>query len=94
MEERKYCVYMLTNVSNCVIYTGVTGNLTQRIEQHKSKTADGFTKEYNVTKLVYYEVYSDIKTAIAREKQIKSWNRKRKEDLITLHNPEWEELGI
>ena len=92
MEKRGY-VYLLSNKANSVIYTGVTSNLKQRIHQHKEKHYKGsFTSKYNVQKLVYYEEYSDIKSAIEREKQIKAGSRKKKENLINTFNPEWKDL--
>ena len=83
----------MTNKNNSVIYTGVTSNLIKRVYQHKTKTYKGFTFKYNCDKLIYYEEFNDIKQAIDREKQLKSGNRKRKEDLINSMNPEWEDLS-
>lgn len=88
-----FCVYMMTNKNNTVLYTGVSSNLPNRVRQHKEKALPGFTKRYNVDKLVYYEVCSDAYTAIQREKQIKSWSRKKKEELINSFNPEWKDLS-
>lgn len=88
----KYCVYLMTNYTNNVIYTGVTGDIVRRIYEHKHKLIKGFTSKYNVNKLVYFELFNDIKTAIAREKQIKSGSRKKKIDLITKNNPEFRDL--
>ena len=87
-----YYVYILANNNNRVIYTGVTNNLSRRVNEHKSGAIRGFTQKYNVHKLVYYEVYNDIKVAIEREKQIKRWARIKKNSLIESLNPEWEEL--
>jgi putative endonuclease len=92
MKEKHYYVYILTNKSNKVLYTGVTGNLKKRTYEHKHKVVDGFTKRYNVNKLVYYEVFDDPYNAISREKQIKVWLRKKKIDLINSFNPTWEDL--
>jgi putative endonuclease len=89
---KEYCVYIMTNIRNTVLYTGVTNNLKRRAFEHKTGTGSGFTKRYNVNKLIYFEVGDDINKAIFREKQIKSWNRKRKEDLINAYNPEWKDL--
>ena len=86
-------VYFLTNKTNTVIYIGVTSNLEKRIYQHKTKTYKGFTSKYNCDKLVYFETFSDINDAIAREKQLKAGNRKRKEELINVNNPEWKDLS-
>ncbi|KKU13686.1 MAG: Excinuclease ABC subunit C [Parcubacteria group bacterium GW2011_GWC2_45_7] len=93
MQEKQYYVYIATNQRNTVLYTGVTSKLGDRILQHKTKLARGFTKQYNVDKLVYYEVYSAPYEAIAREKQIKGWLRKRKIELIERQNPEWHDLA-
>ncbi len=89
---RQYCVYMLTNFTNSVIYTGVTGDLLSRVRQHRDKVTEGFTKRYAVWKLVYFEQYDDPLTAIAREKQIKAGPRRRKAELIEWENPTWRDL--
>jgi len=88
----QYYVYIMTNKSNKVLYTGVTSDLKRRIYEHKEKLVDGFTKKYNVTKLVYYEVFDDIENAILREKQIKGKLRHKKIELINSMNKEWREL--
>ena len=89
----QYYVYILTNANNTVLYTGVTNDLVRRIYEHKHHLDKGsFTAQYNVEKLVYFEVTSDVEAAIAREKQIKGWNRKRKNKLVENKNPNWEEL--
>lgn len=90
---KQYCVYLLSNKNNTVIYTGMTSHLIKRIYQHKTKYYHGFTSKYNCDKLVYFEVFSDVNQAIDREKQIKAGNRKRKEQLINAENPEWEDLS-
>ena len=90
--DRQYYVYILTNQICSVLYVGVTNDLVRRIYEHKRKIVDGFTKKYNIDKLVYYEEYSDIMEAIAREKQIKAGRRKMKIALIDTLNPEWEDL--
>lgn len=90
--EKKFFVYILTNKNNHVLYTGVTGDLINRISQHRSKSINGFTKKYNVTKLVYYEVFNDATSAILREKQIKGGSRKKKMDLIDSFKAEWRDL--
>ena len=82
----------MTNKNNTVIYTGVTNNLKRRIYEHKEKLADGFTKKYNIAKLVYYEVFDDPENAILREKQIKGGSRKKKIDLIDSVNRGWVDL--
>ena len=89
---KDYYVYIMTNRSK-TLYTGVTSNLKKRISEHKSKVADGFTKKYNIDRLVYFEQTNDIYSAISREKQIKGWLRKEKIDLIETKNPKWENLG-
>ena len=78
---------------NTTIYIGVTSNVLNRIYQHKTKIFKGFTSKYNCEKLVYFEEFDNINEAIAREKQLKSGNRKRKEDLINLDNPDWNDLS-
>ncbi|MEY8702463.1 GIY-YIG nuclease family protein [Francisella philomiragia] len=85
-------VYILANKNNTVLYIGVTSNLIKRIYEHKHKLVDGFTKKYSLQKLVYYEVYEDIKEAILREKQLKKWNRSWKERIIKELNPNWIDL--
>jgi len=91
--DEQYFVYILTNKYNNVMYIGVTNNLVRRMFEHKNKLADGFTKKYNLNKLVYYEVSEDIETAIKREKQIKNWHRDWKMNLINQVNPEWQDLS-
>ena len=87
-----YCVYILTNQRNTVLYTGVTGDLKARVQQHREKLLPGFTNRYYVSKLVYYEVGGDASGAIVREKQIKAGSRRKKIDLINRLNPEWRDL--
>ena len=87
-----YYVYILSNWNNKVLYIGVTNDINTRIYEHKNKLVDGFTKKYNVSKLVYLEEVSDVKAAITREKQLKGWNRQKKEVLINNMNPEWKDL--
>jgi len=91
-ENKQYYLYLLTNNNNTTIYTGVTSNLIKRIWQHKNKFAKGFTYKYNITKLVYYEVYDKPENAITREKQIKAGTRENKINLINSMNPEWIDL--
>ena len=90
--RKQYYIYIMTNKLNSVLYTGVTDDLEKRVYEHKSKLLEGFTKKYNVNKLVYYEVFDDINTAITREKQIKAGNRQKKIDLIESMNPAWKDL--
>ena len=90
--SKEYYVYIMTNQRNTVLYTGVTNDLLRRVEEHKSGIGGNFTKRYNVIKLIYFETTNDVQVALAREKQIKSWSRKRKEELIQTLNPEWTDL--
>ena len=90
--EKQGVVYILANHHNTVLYTGVTNDLIRRVYEHKNKFVEGFSKKYNVDKLVYYEVGDSILAAIEREKQIKKRSRKYKEQLITQFNPHWEDL--
>ncbi|MGH8016250.1 MAG: GIY-YIG nuclease family protein [Candidatus Zixiibacteriota bacterium] len=92
MSKRGF-VYILTNKFNNVLYAGVTNDLIARVHEHKSCTGSQFTSKYRVNKPVYYEVADDILSAISREKQIKSWNRKRKIDLINEFNTNWRDLS-
>ena len=94
MRNYNFYVYILTNQYNNVMYVGVTNDLERRLAEHKSGTIEGFTKKYNVHKLVYYEYCSDINAAIAREKQIKGWTRAKKNDLVSSANPKWKEIDI
>ena len=89
---KQYYVYIMTNIRNTVLYTGVTNDLIRRVYEHKAKLADGFTKKYNIVKLVYYEVFEDIENAILREKQIKAGSRQKKIQLIDSTNIEWRDL--
>src|SRR5947207_762295 len=89
----QYYVYMLTNAWTNVLYTGVTNSLERRIWQHKNGTVPGFTRKYNCDRLVHFEIYQDIKQAIAREKQIKAWPREKKNALIDTANPVWKDLA-
>lgn len=88
-----FYVYILTNKSNKVLYTGVTNNLERRLYEHKNNLIKGFTQKYNVNKLVYYETTSDVRNAIMREKQIKGWLRSKKIELVVNMNPEWKDLS-
>ncbi len=88
-----YYVYILANQSNSTIYTGITNDLIRRVYEHKHHLDKGsFTDQYNVTKLVYYEDTSDVRAAIEREKQIKSWKRAKKNALVAEMNPGWIDL--
>ena len=90
--DKVYCVYILTNQRNTVLYTGVTGDLGARVYQHREKLLPGFTNRYNVSKLVYYEAGHYASGAIAREKQIKAGSRRKKIELINRLNPRWRDL--
>jgi putative endonuclease len=92
-EDRQYYVYILTNKSDNVLYIGVTNDLVRRIFEHKNKLVEGFTKKYNLRKLVYYEATNDIESAINREKQLKNWHRDWKINLINQFNPNWKDLS-
>ncbi|NMA48828.1 MAG: GIY-YIG nuclease family protein [Tissierellia bacterium] len=83
---------MITNWNNKVLYTGVTNDLERRMYEHKNKLVKGFTSKYNVDKLVYFDVTSDIVSAISREKEIKGWSRKKKNQLVESINPKWRDL--
>ena len=86
------CVYILASQRNGTLYVGVTGGLVQRIWQHKNDAVEGFTEKYGVHTLVYFELHADMLAAIAREKQIKKWNRAWKLELIESTNPDWRDL--
>ena len=87
-----YYVYIMTNKSNQVLYTGVTNDLLRRVYEHKHKLVKGFTSRYNIIKLVYYEEGEDIYGVISREKQIKAGSRRKKIEMIESMNPEWKDL--
>ena len=89
-----YFVYILTNKTNKVLYTGVTNNLERRLYEHKNHLVDGFSSKYNTTKLIYYEVSESVESAIAREKQIKAYRRDKKIALINESNSEWKDLSL
>jgi len=86
--EHRYFVYLMSNESR-MLYVGVTNNVTKRAFEHKSKAIPGFTRKYNLYKLVYFEEFADIRAAIAREKQIKGWLRSKKVALVNSKNPQW-----
>jgi putative endonuclease len=90
--ELRPCGYIMPNKGNRVLYTGVTSNLFKRVAEHKNKVMAGFTSNYNLTKLVYYEALNTMEEAIARENQIKGGSRQKKVDLINSKNPEWKDL--
>jgi putative endonuclease len=88
-----YYIYILTNKVNTVLCIGVTNDLKRRIYEHKQKLIDGFTKKYNLTKLIYFEAHEQINDAILREKRLKKWKREWKESLINNINPKWRDLS-
>ena len=88
-----YFVYFLTNWDDSVLYIGVTGNLERRLYEHRNGLVDGFTKKYNVHKLVYFEQTNDVYSAISRDKQLKKWSRSKKNDLVNRTNPQWADLS-
>jgi len=90
--EENYYVYLLTNRSR-TLYIGMTNSLLRRIEQHKQRQVPGFTRRYNIDKLVYYETFHEVLDALAREKQLKGWSRKKKIALIERNNPGWDDLA-
>ena len=92
MLTKQYYVYFLTNWNNKVLYVGVTNDLKRRVYEHKHGLTEGFTRKYNVHKLVYYEVSEEIESAILREKQIKGGSRQKKNELVEKFNPKWEDL--
>ena len=90
----QFYVYMLTNWDDSVIYIGFTNNLERRLYEHRNHLVDGYTKKYNVHKLVYYEYTNDVYAAMEREKQLKGWTRKKKNALVQKMNPEWKDLSL
>ncbi len=92
MKRHNYCVYMVASKSR-VLYIGMTNNLERRLSEHKNDMVDGFSKQYRCHRLVYYESFDDVRNAIAREKQLKRWNRTKKIWLIERENPTWEDLS-
>lgn len=91
--SKTYAVYILTNYNKTTFYIGVTGNLQKRILEYKNKVIDGFSKKYNVDRLVYYELTNDVESALNREKQLKRWHRAWKINLIKEKNPELKDLS-
>ena len=91
---KEYYVYIMTNKGRTTLYIGVTNSLMRRVSQHRSGEIDGFSKRYNTNRLVYYERFNDVNDAIAREKQLKGWSRKKKEARIIGMNPKWADLAV
>ena len=90
---KAFYVYMMTNQSRVVLYTGITNSLMRRVWQHQSGEMEGFTKTYKVSRLVYYECFNIPRDAIAREEEIKGWRRKKKNALVETKNPRWTDLS-
>ena len=91
---KNYFVYILTNWNNKVMYIGMTNDLERRVYEHKNMLIEGFTKKYKIHKLVYYEITSDVNSAIMREKELKKWRREKKDYLVSSQNPEWKEIEL
>ncbi|MGA7217985.1 MAG: GIY-YIG nuclease family protein [Candidatus Sulfotelmatobacter sp.] len=91
-EERRYFVYIMANASQR-IYTGMTNSLRRRVREHKLKLTSGFAAKYNITRLVYFESFEDVRNALEREKQIKAWTRAKRLALVESINPEWNDLS-
>ena len=92
--NKTYAAYIMTNYSQTSFYIGVTGNLQKRVWEHKNKFVEGFTKRYNIDRLVYYELTDSVETALNREKQLKRWHRDWKINLIKEMNPEFRDLSM
>ncbi|MFH1255016.1 MAG: GIY-YIG nuclease family protein [bacterium] len=92
-QEKQYYVYLLASKRNGTLYIGVTSNLSDRMNKHKKAMYDGFTKKYKIGKLMYYEIYGDVREAISREKQLKNWKREWKIKLIEKDNSIWRDLS-
>lgn len=90
--EKHYYVYIITNPSR-TLYTGITNNLRRRLEEHKQKLVPGFTAKYNINRLVYSDVFEDVRNAIACEKKIKSWTTAKRVSLVESRNPKWDDLS-
>ncbi len=94
MGKNYYFVYIATNKTNSVIYTGVTNNLKRRIYEHRNKLVSGFSEKYNINKLVHFETFDNVENALQREKQIKAGSRKKKVELIKRANPDFKDLYL
>lgn len=92
--SKQFYVYILSNNSSNTLYIGISSNLQKRLWQHKNKLVEGFSKKYNLNKLVYYEIYEEVQQAITREKQLKKWKRCWKDDLVSKSNPTWVDLSV
>ena len=91
--DKQPCVYIVTNCPHGVLYIGVTSDLTKRVWQHRSGDVAGFTKRYNCQRLVWFELFGEMESAIAREKQLKNWRRDWKLNLVKESNPDWRDLA-
>ena len=91
---KRYYVYIMTNWNNKVMYVGMTNDLERRVYEHKNSVIDGFTKKYNVNKLVWYEEMGEVMDAIRREKEIKGQRREKKNELVESMNSGWEDLSL
>jgi len=91
--DYRFCVYMMQSSSRRALYIGMTNNLHRRVFEHKMHRMEGFTDDYNATRLVYWESFDDVHKAIAREKQLKNWRREKKLWLIARFNPGWKDLA-
>ena len=90
---KQYYVYIITNQRNGTLYIGMCNDLERRMREHKAKEVNGFSKRYNLTRLVYFETHSTSSEAFVRERQMKKWNRKWKIELIESKNPQWQDLA-
>ena len=91
---KNYYVYIVSNKTRTVLYTGVTSDLEKRVYEHENKLTEGFSKKYNCTDLIFYEPTTDVYSAIAREKEIKAWRRSKKDELIQSFNPSLKKLNL
>ena len=91
--DKTFYVYLMTNRSRVVLHTGITNDLMRRVWEHQNKAVKGFTKQYNVDRLVYFESFSDPRDAISREEEIKGWRRSKKNALVETLNPKWTDLS-
>ena len=91
--KHRYFVYILTNRNRNVMYIGMTNDLARRLHEHRNHLVSGFTQEYHVNMLVYYEETHDVLAALEREKQVKKWRREKKDALVASMNPQWRDLG-
>ena len=93
-KQHNYFVYIISNWNNKVIYVGITNDLRRRVYEHKNKLIEGFSKKYNLNKLVYFEQTNSVRSAIEREKEIKKWRREKKIFLIESMNKDWNDLSV